>query len=112
MDVQLGGNYRGELLRARLARTLSPEQLAFLYPDYPKEAPTTLAELATIYRDLPLDPLYAGLAAKIGPTYASNNWVVDSAHSASGKPVLANDPHLGFSAPGVRYLARLKTPER
>src|SRR5438874_10542095 len=32
MDVQLGGNYRGELLRARLARTLSPEQLAFLYP--------------------------------------------------------------------------------
>ena len=112
MDLELTGNYRGELLRARLARSLSPEQLAFLYPNYPKEAPTTLAELAALYRRLPLDPLYAGLAAKIGPTYASNNWVVDGAHSVSGKPLLANDPHLGFSAPGVWYLARLKTPER
>ena len=63
MDLELTGNYRGELLRARLARSLSPEQLAFLYPNYPKEAPTTLAELAAIYRRLPLDPLYAGLAA-------------------------------------------------
>jgi len=112
MDLELTGNYRGELLRARLARSLSPEQLAFLYPNYPKEAPTTLAELAALYRRLPLDPLYAGLAPKIGPTYASNNWVVDGAHSVSGKPLLANDPHLGFSAPGVWYLARLKTPER
>src|SRR4051812_12621093 len=112
MDLELTGNYRGELMRARLARSLSPEQLAFLYPDYPKEAPTTLAELAALYRRLPLDPLYAGLAPEIGPTYASNNWVVDGAHSVSGKPLLANDPHLGFSAPGVWYLARLKTPER
>src|SRR5690242_18365817 len=112
MDLELTGNYRGELLRARLARNLSPEQLAFLYPQYPKDAPTTLAELRAIYRDLPLDPLYAGLAPAIGPTYASNNWVVDGAHSASGKPLLANDPHLGFSAPGVWYLARLRTQER
>jgi penicillin amidase len=111
MDLELTGNYRGELLRARLARGLSPEQLAFLYPNYPKDAPTTLAELAAIYRNLPLDPLYAGLPKKIGPIYASNNWVVDGAHSTSGKPLLANDPHLGFSAPGVWYLARLKTPE-
>ena len=112
MDLELTGNYRGELLRARLARYLSPEQLAFLYPPYPKDAPTTLAALAPIYRALPLDPLYAGLAPEIGPTYASNNWVVDGAHSASGKPLLANDPHLGFSAPGIWYLARLKTPGR
>src|SRR5436305_1720140 len=42
---------------------------------------------------------------------ASNNWVVDGAHAESGKPVLANDPHLGFAAPGFWYLARLKTPQ-
>ena len=35
MDLLLAGNYRGELLRARLARTLSPDELAFLYPEYP-----------------------------------------------------------------------------
>ena len=112
MDFQLGGNYRGELLRARLAQTVSNEDMALLYPDYPKDGPTTLAALTPLYRDLPLTALYAALAPGLGPQYASNNWVVDGAHSASGKPLLANDPHLGFSAPGVWYLARLKTPAR
>ena len=110
MDVQLAGNYRGELLRARLAATVSSPDLAFLYPEYPKDAPTTLAELSAIYRKLPLDRLYAALPEIVGPIYASNNWVVDGAHSDSGKPLLANDPHLGFGAPGFWYLARLRTP--
>jgi penicillin G amidase len=111
MDLELAGNYRGELLRARLARTQSAEDLAFLFPEYPKAAPTTLAEWAEIYRQLPLDRLYAATPAVIGPRYASNNWVVDGAHSESGKPLLANDPHLAFGAPGFWYLARLRTPE-
>ena len=111
MDLELAGNYRGELLRARLARTMSLDDLAVLYPEYPKDAPTTLAELAAIYRQLPLDRLYAALLPLVGPIYASNNWVVDGAHTESGKPVLANDPHLGFAAPGFWYLARLKTPQ-
>jgi penicillin amidase len=111
MALQLGGNYRGELLRARMARTISPADLAVLYPEYPKDAPTTLAEMAPIYRRLALDHLNVALPAAAGPHYASNNWVVDGAHSASGKPLLANDPHLAFSAPGFWYLARLKTPQ-
>ena len=111
MAVQLGGNYRGELLRARMARTISAADLAFLYPEYPKGAPTTLAEMLPIYRRLALDHLYDALPAIVGPNYASNNWVVDGKHSASGKPLLANDPHLAFGAPGFWYLARLKTPQ-
>jgi len=112
MDLLLAGNYRGELLRARLARTLSADELAFLYPEYPDDAPTTLAGLAAIYRLLRLDRLYTTLPAAVGPIYASNNWVVDGAHSMSGKPLLATDPHLPFGAPGFWYLARLKTPGR
>src|SRR2546425_274180 len=111
MDLELAGNYRGELLRARLARALSPEDLVFLYPEYPTDAPTTLAALTPLYRQLPLDRLYATLPAFVGPRFASNNWVVDGAHSDSGKPVLANDPHLAFGAPGFWYLARLRTPD-
>ncbi|MBV9861074.1 MAG: penicillin acylase family protein [Alphaproteobacteria bacterium] len=111
MDFQLSGNYRGELLRARLARTVSADDLAFLYPEYPKDAPTTLAQLLPIYRGLGLDRLYAALPSGVGPIYASNNWVVDGKHSSSGKPLLANDPHLAFGAPGFWYLARLKTPD-
>jgi penicillin G amidase len=114
MDLELAGNYRGELLRARLLRHLTPEQLAFLYPEYPKDAPTTLAGLAHLYRHLPLDRMFAALPPRdvVGPIRASNNWVVDGAHSRSGKPLVANDPHLAFRAPGVWYLARLKTPQR
>ena len=111
MAVQLGGNYRGELLRARMARTISAADLAFLYPEYPKDAPTTLADMLPIYRRLALDRLYELLPGVVGPNFASNNWVVDGKHSASGKPLLANDPHLAFGAPGFWYLARLKTPQ-
>lgn len=45
------------------------------------------------------------------PTGASNEWVVGGAYTASGKPILANDPHLGLETPILWYLARLVTPE-
>lgn len=113
MDLLLASSYRNELLRAKLARTVSPGDLSLLFPDYPKDAPTTIGQLAALYRALPLDRLYAALPplSVVGPIDESNDWVVDGAHSQSGKPLLANDPHLPFAAPGVWYLARLKTPE-
>jgi penicillin amidase len=111
MALQLSGNYRSELLHARLAAQLTPEQLAQLYPPYPNDAPVTLGALAQLFRTLPLDRIYAALPDSVGPTFASNNWVVDGQHTESGKPLLANDPHLGFSTPGVWYLARIDTPD-
>ena len=41
---------------------------------------------------------------------ASNNWVVSGKHTASGKPLLANDPHLQASAPSIWYLVHLSAP--
>lgn len=41
----------------------------------------------------------------------SNNWVVSGNRTASGKPILANDPHLPHMIPSVLYLAHLKTPD-
>ncbi len=40
----------------------------------------------------------------------SNNWVVAGSRTHSGRPLLANDPHLGLSAPAVWYFARLQAP--
>ncbi len=111
MALRLDGNFRGELLRAQMARSIPAADLAFLYPEYPADAPTTLAQMLPIYRRLGLGRLYGALPPAVGPIYASNNWVVDGRHSASGKPLLANDPHLELAAPGPWYLARLKTPE-
>ncbi len=41
---------------------------------------------------------------------ASNNWVVSGKRTADGKPILANDPHLIASAPGIWYLTHLSAP--
>jgi penicillin amidase len=40
----------------------------------------------------------------------SNNWVIAGERTASGKPIIANDPHLSLSAPAIWYFARLKAP--
>jgi penicillin G amidase len=109
MAVQLSGHWRNELLRARQLTRLSPAQVDQLWPPYPGDAPTTLAWDAMLYRGLPLARL-ADLAAAMDGRGASNSWVVSGAHSVTGKPILANDPHLGFTLPGVWYLAHVETP--
>ncbi len=110
MALQLAGNFRRELLHARLAQRLSPADLQLLYPPYPKDAPVTLGEAGPLLKDLPLAEIEHSLPDLVGPAFASNNWVVDGAHSVSGKPLLANDPHLGLSAPSVWYLVRVEIP--
>jgi penicillin amidase len=110
LALQLSGNYRQELLRARLAQTLSATEIGDLFPEYPKDAPVTLSNLASLTNGLPLDALLGALPDDHSPQRASNNWVVDGAHSVTGKPLLANDPHLDFSEPLVWYLAHLEAP--
>ncbi len=108
MALDLSRNWRSELLRARLAKRLSDEQIADLWPGYPKDAPVTLANLA---RSLDLDALAAALPPSPQPGIGSNAWVAAGNRSASEKPLLANDPHLGLRAPGTWYLAHLKAPD-
>jgi len=42
---------------------------------------------------------------------ASNNWVIAGKRTASGKPILANDPHLSASTPGIWYIADIRAPK-
>lgn len=42
---------------------------------------------------------------------ASNNWVVSGKKTTTGKPLLANDPHLQLTSPSIWYLSHLETPE-
>jgi len=41
----------------------------------------------------------------------SNNWVIGAGRSATGRPILANDPHRAHSVPNLRYLSHIDTPE-
>lgn len=109
MALQLSGNWRGELTRARLATRLSPEMLAELWPDWPADRATTL-QYADRYRGLDLDGLAKALPPPLGPSQASNEWVLAGTKTASGHPLLVNDPHLSLSAPGQWYLARIEAP--
>ncbi len=43
-------------------------------------------------------------------TTGSNNWVVAAERSATGRPILANDPHRAHGLPGLRYLVHLTAP--
>jgi penicillin G amidase len=116
LELQHTGNYRRELLYARMAQVLPADEIGKLFPDYPNDAPVTLKELASLMKapgiDTWLDTLMAALPQNDrSPQRASNNWVVDGAHSVTGKPLLANDPHLDFGAPLIWYLARLEAPD-
>ena len=51
-----------------------------------------------------------GLVPSFDSTQASNNWVVSGKRTVSGKPLLANDPHIPGAAPGVWYMTELMAP--
>src|SRR5579883_52115 len=111
LSLQLSNNYRLELERARLAAKLPPDQARLLFPTAPAGTPITTAPIAdTSHAEAasPLEKLGEILPFAHG---ASNEWVISGAHTVTGKPILANDPHLGIEAPIVWYLARIVTPE-
>ncbi len=111
MALRLAGNWSDEILRARLSKRLSPEQIDFLWPDYPAGVPSTVPDLAALIEGLPLDRLARDTGWIRAASQASNSWVVAGGRTRSGAPILANDPHLSLNAPGQWYLARIETPE-
>jgi len=52
----------------------------------------------------------AGSPVTFNPNDGSNNWVIDGTMSATGKPILANDPHRTIALPSLRYLVHLVGP--
>ena len=69
-----------------------------------------MAEMVAYYRDLPLDRMAALAPALWTEGNGSNSWVVAGERTATGKPLLANDPHLGLTAPAIWYFAHLNAP--
>ncbi|CUJ88040.1 Penicillin acylase 2 precursor [Ruegeria denitrificans] len=116
MGLQLSGHLEDEVLRARTSLMLNdPARLTDILPNVPGAGIAALPEYAALFPglpryargtpmpDTPLSPF-----PKRGLAGASNAWTAAPSRSASGGTLLANDPHLGFTAPGVWYLARLE----
>ena len=113
MAWDLGDNFKDELLRARLAGTLDRAQLQDLWaqhPDDPAPGPHGRA-LAFDGAGIDFDALAAALPLPRASGLGSNAWVLSGEHTESGKPLLANDPHLRLEVPSVWYLAHIQTPE-
>ncbi|WP_370227226.1 penicillin acylase family protein, partial [Cognatishimia sp.] len=116
MSLQLAGHLEEEVLRARVSLALADEQrLKDILPDQPGAGVADLPEFAELVPGVsrfvqtadvkphPLSPFPERHLAG-----ASNAWAAAPARSASGGTLLANDPHLGLTAPAIWYLARLE----
>jgi penicillin amidase len=132
MSWDLGGNWDEELARARFQAQVGPDAAEQLLPaaaaDDPlilpdggdsvtgaagalsarnatppaaTRAPAAWSELAAIGEQIELG---LGLG---GEHVGSNNWVIAGSRSATGKPILADDPHLGTQIPALWYLAHV-----
>ena len=120
MSLNLSKNMGNELTRlAFAANGLSPKEIEDLFPVGPLDKPKPLPDLRAIF-DLNKPELVAGgliddtvgksMLEAVMPSvgiWASNNWVVSGTRTESGKPLLANDPHLAFGSPSLWYLAHI-----
>ena len=130
MAWDLRGNMTDEIDRALALSAHPADRVAQLYPPYPYDENAPIVGQGAVVDGvfeqgasesgtrLPQRPSYdagardalRGLRAGLeripellgrGDGIGSNAWVVDGDHSATGEPLLANDPHLGVTLPGV-----------
>ena len=113
MSWDLSQNWRGELLRLRLSSRLTTTQIGQFLPPYPGDPSIDLPELSIFYGNLGVaaEKIAAAAPESLPEGAGSNNWVLAGTRSASGKPLLANDPHLGLTTPAVWYFAHLDAPD-
>jgi penicillin G amidase len=138
MAWDLRGNIGEEIERAVLLKTLTPEQVAELFPAYPTDHPIIVNHIgdgisttapfqsfdtaspvmmessafeipeetlgALVHNTLLLDRALGPAGDGIG----SNSWAISGSRTATGMPLLANDPHLGIQMPSIWYQAHLE----
>jgi penicillin G amidase len=120
MAWDLGANLVNELERAVVAGIVGRERAEQLYPPVPAEHPVIVASAPGPTATGPPPPLppeaevlLDRVAARVGSVpraiggaggdVGSNNWVIAGSRTASGAPLLANDPHLGIQMPSIWY---------
>lgn len=114
MGYLLSFNAKEELLYLSLAARVGKERALELFPsDEDVPAPTDAYRLPEYFSGAGLVDPYTTLARTLGlplPGPASNTWVVSGQRTRSGKPLLAGDPHLMPSLPGIWYELEMQAP--
>ncbi len=101
LALDLAAGWDGEAFRATIGDRLSPEVQELLFPASFPEDRILFGEDSA--------PLAAASRGVLPPDLAlgSNNWVISGAHTATGRPLLANDPHLNLGVPSIWTVVHL-----
>ena len=115
MAWELNLGWWTDLAFTKLVQKLGEEKVKEVLPDYPENAPTIIPpeikKFSMINNNfIETDKSFRKFIGMTGTHLGSNNWVVNSQMSASGEPIIANDPHLAYRAPGIWYAAVIKSP--
>src|SRR5262249_37220312 len=111
--IIMTSNWQREISRARLIASVGVEKARLIAPTDPPRpfGPVADLDVASITSNILNGYAAATRPLKFTPiTTESNDWVIGGALSASGKPLLANDPHRAIALPSLRYLVHLNAP--
>ncbi|MBE0573165.1 MAG: penicillin acylase family protein [Ignavibacteriaceae bacterium] len=116
MAWELNLGWWTDLSFTELVQKLGEEKVKEILPDYPENAPTVIPADIKKFTQInnnfiETDKAFRKFIGMTGTHLGSNNWVVNSQMSTSGKPIIANDPHLAYRAPGIWYAAIIKSPQ-
>ena len=107
----LAANWDMELLRLKILELDGEQALRALDPTYPEGLPVTSPPGEAMHTAVDHLAHDLALLRKLtGPGAASNAWAVAPERCTSGRPMLANDLHLGPGVPNLSYLTRLRWP--
>lgn len=106
MAYESSGHWGDQLFHYYLTQKLGAKRAAELYPSYPARSPMIMGNTSTTVE---IDAAEAQrlLAMAPPPSIGSNSWVVAGQRTISGKPLLANDPHVPVQAPAAWYEVHL-----
>ena len=111
MADDLSVNYDQEVAMADLSAKLGLDRASQLLPAYPNGKATIVGQSA-----LPGNPEGSAKLTRrisifgdseVAGLVGSNNWVIDGTRTATGRPLLANDPHLSVQNPSIWYAMQL-----
>lgn len=115
MAWSLSGNWDREILRSWTVERFGAKIMEALEPLYPPGKPLIVppgAEAKGAGHSLAKDyDAAAELLGALAGRGMSNNWVVNGKKSATGKPLLANDPHLPLQMPSIFWEFHVDSPE-
>ncbi len=112
MSFNLASNWDIELARLKVLIEDGPYALKAIDPVYPERQAVAFPQKVPAGKAM--DRLAEDLAiftAAAGYGGGSNNWVIAPSRTVTGRPILANDPHLSPSLPSNWYLVNIQTPE-